>query len=62
MRNLKLISAILVGALYPNVVHVMTPQSKFNQSSTGKHCVLFISRSVFFFKVKYFPIFGPEPS
>ena len=35
VKNLKLISAILVGALYPNVVQVMTPQSKFNPSSTG---------------------------
>ncbi|CAC5361083.1 DHX57 [Mytilus coruscus] len=35
LKNEKLISAILVGALYPNVVQVMTPQSKFNQSSTG---------------------------
>ncbi|XP_071163439.1 putative ATP-dependent RNA helicase DHX57 isoform X5 [Mytilus edulis] len=35
LKNLKLISAILVGALYPNVVQVMTPQSKFNQSSAG---------------------------
>lgn len=41
LKNLKLISAILVGALYPNVVQVMTPQSKFNQSSAGNSNISF---------------------
>lgn len=34
--NWKLVSAILVGALYPNIVQVMKPSSKFSQGSTGK--------------------------
>ncbi|XP_061172560.1 putative ATP-dependent RNA helicase DHX57 [Saccostrea echinata] len=33
--NWKLVSAILVGALYPNVVQVMKPSNKFSQGSTG---------------------------
>ncbi|XP_062600658.1 putative ATP-dependent RNA helicase DHX57 [Saccostrea cucullata] len=33
--NWKLVSAILVGALYPNVVQVMKPSDKFSQGSTG---------------------------
>nr|KAG5714408.1 hypothetical protein BaRGS_006854 [Batillaria attramentaria] len=34
-KNWKLISAILVGALYPNVVQVMTPEARYSQSSGG---------------------------
>ncbi|XP_070180183.1 putative ATP-dependent RNA helicase DHX57 [Littorina saxatilis] len=34
-KNWKLISAILVGALYPNVVQVMTPDKRFSQSTGG---------------------------
>ncbi|KAK3581847.1 hypothetical protein CHS0354_009735 [Potamilus streckersoni] len=33
--NWKLVAAILVGALYPNVVQVLTPESKYSQSSAG---------------------------
>ncbi|KAK3093635.1 hypothetical protein FSP39_018307, partial [Pinctada imbricata] len=33
--NWKLVSAILVGALYPNVVQVMKPENKFSHASTG---------------------------
>ena len=40
VNNLKLVSAILVGALFPNVVQVMTPHAKFNQSSTGMCCLV----------------------
>ena len=32
-ENLKLVAAILVAALYPNVVQVMTPESKYSSSS-----------------------------
>lgn len=34
-QNWKLISAILVGALYPNVVQVMTPEQRYAHSSGG---------------------------
>lgn len=42
--NWKLVSAILVGALYPNVVQVMKPSSKFSQGSTGKDIRLHVCR------------------
>ena len=35
-KNWRLISAVLVGALYPNVVQVMTPEQRYNQSTSGK--------------------------
>jgi hypothetical protein len=34
-ENWKLISAVLVGALYPNVVQVMTPEKRHAQSAGG---------------------------
>ncbi|KAL8572372.1 hypothetical protein ACOMHN_023141 [Nucella lapillus] len=34
-KNWKLVSAILVGALYPNVVQVMTPEKGFSKSAAG---------------------------
>ncbi|KAI0215575.1 putative ATP-dependent RNA helicase DHX57 [Lamellibrachia satsuma] len=34
-NNMKLVSAILVAALYPNVVQVLTPESKYSQSCAG---------------------------
>ncbi|KAL3874748.1 hypothetical protein ACJMK2_037719 [Sinanodonta woodiana] len=34
-HNWKLVAAILVGALYPNVVQVLSPESKYSQSSAG---------------------------
>ena len=34
--NWKLVSAVLVGALYPNVVQVLTPESKYAQTGGGK--------------------------
>ncbi|XP_033733730.1 putative ATP-dependent RNA helicase DHX57 isoform X2 [Pecten maximus] len=33
--NWKIVAAILVGALYPNVVQVLTPEAKFSMSSMG---------------------------
>lgn len=42
--NWKLVSAILVGALYPNVVQVMKPSSKFSQGSTGKNIRVHVCR------------------
>lgn len=33
--NWKLVSAVLVGALYPNVVQVLSPNTKFNQGTAG---------------------------
>ena len=33
--NMKLLAAILVGALFPNVVQVMTPENKYTQSGGG---------------------------
>ncbi|KAL5009094.1 hypothetical protein ScPMuIL_014675 [Solemya velum] len=33
--NWRIVSAILVGALYPNIVQIMTPATKFSQSSSG---------------------------
>ena len=33
--KMKLVAAMLVGALFPNVVQVMTPESKFTHSGTG---------------------------
>lgn len=33
--NWKLVSAVLVGALYPNVVQVLTPESKYAQTGAG---------------------------
>ena len=47
--NMKLVSAILVAALYPNVVQVLTPESKYSISSAGK------SRSVL---PRWCPIYG----
>lgn len=35
--NNKLLAAILVAALYPNVVQVRTPESKYSQTSEGSH-------------------------
>ena len=35
-NNMKLVSAILVAALYPNVVQVLTPESKYSQSCAGE--------------------------
>ncbi|XP_076442712.1 putative ATP-dependent RNA helicase DHX57 [Babylonia areolata] len=34
-KNWKLVSAILVGALYPNVVQVMTPEKNYNKTAAG---------------------------
>ena len=34
--NMKLVAAILVAALYPNVVQVRTPESKYSQTSEGE--------------------------
>ena len=34
-NNLKVIAAVLVGALYPNVVQVRTPETKYQSSMTG---------------------------
>ena len=34
-NNLKVIAAVLVGALYPNVVQVRTPETKYQTSMTG---------------------------
>ncbi|XP_060595012.1 putative ATP-dependent RNA helicase DHX57 [Ruditapes philippinarum] len=34
-KNLKLISALLVGALYPNIVQVLTPEQQYAQMGGG---------------------------
>ncbi|XP_053396236.1 putative ATP-dependent RNA helicase DHX57 [Mercenaria mercenaria] len=34
-KNLKLISALLVGALYPNIVQVLTPEQQYTQVGGG---------------------------
>ncbi|XP_041352034.1 putative ATP-dependent RNA helicase DHX57 [Gigantopelta aegis] len=34
-NNWKLLSAVLVGALYPNVVQILTPETRYSQSSAG---------------------------
>ncbi|WAR00710.1 DHX57-like protein [Mya arenaria] len=34
-KNLKLVSALLVGALYPNIVQVLTPEQQYAQSGGG---------------------------
>ncbi|XP_059143373.1 putative ATP-dependent RNA helicase DHX57 [Physella acuta] len=34
-ENTKLLSAILVAALYPNVVHVLTPDIRYSSTSSG---------------------------
>ncbi|KAL4238484.1 ATP-dependent RNA helicase [Mactra antiquata] len=34
-KNLKLVSAILVGALYPNIVQVLTPEQQYTQMASG---------------------------
>ena len=34
-ENMKLVAAILVAALYPNVVQILVPENKYLQSSAG---------------------------
>ncbi|XP_046351215.2 putative ATP-dependent RNA helicase DHX57 [Haliotis rufescens] len=34
-KNWKLVSAVLVGALYPNVVQILVPETRYSQSSGG---------------------------
>ena len=34
-ENMKLVAAILVAALYPNVVQISRPENKYQQSSAG---------------------------
>jgi len=36
-KNLKLVSALLVGALFPNIVQVLTPEQQYAQMGGGKY-------------------------
>lgn len=38
-ENGKLVAAILVAALYPNIVQVLTPEVSYSQTGAGKFSV-----------------------
>lgn len=53
IKNWKLISAVLVAALYPNVMRVMSLEARIKQSIPGLYVVHVYDFSIFFKINKY---------
>ena len=58
--NMKLVAAILVAALYPNVVQVRTPGVKYSKTGEGQSRVLAVyeSNMIHSGEIKYFQHFN----
>jgi ATP-dependent RNA helicase DHX57 len=52
-ENTKVLAAILVAALYPNVVQIRTPEAKFSQTSEGTIKLTSFFASNIFSQVRY---------